>query len=147
MTLVKFQPFPTPKTTPFHLFNSMFDRSIADFMGHDGLPNHQPSVNVLETEHAFHLELAAPGFDKSEFSARVENDQLIVEGKREVAADQTEKRYTRREFQVNSFQRMFKLPKTVNQDAVQATYENGILKIALGKKEVAKPVQKTIEIA
>lgn len=146
MTLVKFQPFPTTKAAPLHLFNSMFDRNIADFMGRDGLPNHQPSVNVVETENAFHLELAAPGFDKSEFSARVENDHLIVEAKREATAEQTEKRYTRREFQVASFQRTFKLPKTVNQDAVQAVYENGILKIALDKKAEAKPVQKTIEI-
>ena len=146
MTLLKFQPIPTTKTTPFNLFNTMFDRSIADFVGHDGLTNYQPAVNVVETENAFHLEFAAPGFDKSEFSARVENDQLIVEGKREVAADQTEKRYTRREFQVASFQRTFKLPKTVNQDAVQAAYENGVLKITLEKKAEAKPLQKTIEI-
>ena len=147
MTLLKFQPVPATKSTPFNLFNTMFDRSIADFIGHDGVNNYQPSVNVVETENAFNLELAAPGFDKSEFSARVENDQLIVEGKREVAAEQTEKRYTRREFQVASFQRKFKLPKTVNQDAVQATYENGILKITLEKKAEVKPLQKTIEIA
>ncbi len=147
MTLLKFQPVSAPKATPFNLFNTMFDRSIADFMGHDGLTNYQPSVNVVETENAFHLELAAPGFDKSEFSARVENDQLVVEGKREAVAEQTEKRYTRREFQVASFQRKFKLPKTVNQDAVQATYENGVLKITLDKKAEAKPLQKTIEIA
>ncbi len=146
MTLVKFQPFPTTKPAPFNLFNSMFDRSIADFMGHDGGTNSQPSVNVVETDHVFHIELAAPGFDKSNFTARVENDQLIVEGKREVAAEQTEKRYTRREFQVASFQRAFKLPKSVNQDAVQAGYENGILKITLDKKAEAKPVQKNIEI-
>ena len=134
MTLVKFQPFPTTKATPFGLFNNMLDRSIADFLGHDSGTNYQPSVNVVETDNAFQLEIAAPGFDKSNFSARVENDQLIVEGKQEVSAEQTEKRYTRREFQVSSFQRTFKLPKTVNQDAVQAVYENGVLKITLDKK-------------
>ena len=147
MTLVKFQPFPTTKATPFGLFNNMLDRSIADFLGHDSGTNYQPSVNVVETENAFQLEIAAPGFDKSNFSARVENDQLIVEGKQEVSAEQTEKRYTRREFQVSSFQRTFKLPKTVNQDAVQAVYENGVLKITLDKKAEAKPALKTIEIA
>ena len=147
MTLVKFQPFPTTKATPFGLFNNMLDRSIADFLGHDSGTNYQPSVNVVETDNAFQLEIAAPGFDKSNFSARVENDQLIVEGKQEVSAEQTEKRYTRREFQVSSFQRTFKLPKTVNQDAVQAVYENGVLKITLDKKAEAKPALKTIEIA
>ncbi|MEO6039283.1 MAG: Hsp20/alpha crystallin family protein [Saprospiraceae bacterium] len=147
MTLVKFQPLPTTKLSPFGLFNSLFDRNLADFVGHDGLPNFQPAVNVLETEQAFQLELAAPGFDKSEFAVRVENEHLIVEGKREAAGEPTEKQYTRREFQVAPFQRKFKLPKTVNQDAVQAVYENGVLKIALEKKVEVKPVPKTIEIA
>ena len=147
MTLVKFQPFPTTKATPFGLFNNLLDRNIADFLGHDSGVNYQPSVNVVETDAAFELEIAAPGFDKSNFSARVENDQLIVEGKQEASAEQTEKRYTRREFQVSAFQRSFKLPKTVNQDAVQAVYENGVLKITLDKKAEAKPALKTIEIA
>ncbi len=147
MTLVKFQPLPSTKATPFGLLNSIFDRSIADSVGHDGLANYQPAVNVVETDQAFHVELAAPGFDKSEFGLRVENDQLIVQGQREAAPEQTEKRYTRREFQISSFQRMFKLPKTVNQDAVQAVYENGVLKIVLEKKVEIKPIPKQIEIA
>ena len=141
MTLVKFQPLPTPKATPFGLFNSIFDRSLADSVGHDGLANYPPAVNVVETDQAFQIELAAPGFDKSEFGLRVENDQLIVQGKREATPDQTEK------FQIASFQRMFKLPKTVNQDAVQAVYENGVLKIVLEKKVEIKPIPKQIEIA
>ncbi len=147
MTLVKFQPLPTTKVSPFSLINSIFDRNLADFVGHDGLANFQPSVNVVESDQEFQLELAAPGFDKSEFSLRVENEQLIVEGKHESTPEQTEKKYTRREFQVSSFQRAFKLPKTVNQDAVQAVYENGVLKITLGKKVEVKPVPKTIEVA
>lgn len=147
MTLVKFQPLPTTKVSPFGLFNSIFDRNLADFVGHDGLANYQPSVNVVESEQAYQLELAAPGFDKSEFSLRVENEQLIVEGKHEASTEQTDRKYTRREFQVSSFQRTFKLPKTVNQDTVQAVYENGVLKITLEKKVELKPAPKNIEIA
>ncbi len=147
MPLVKFQPLPTTKVYPFGLINSIFDRNLADFVGHDGHANFQPSVNVSENDQAFLLELVAPGFEKSEFSLRVENEQLIVEGKRESTTEQTEKKYNRREFQVSSFQRMFKLPKTVNQDSVQAVYENGVLKITLEKIAEVKPVPKTIEVA
>lgn len=146
MTLVKYQALPTTKVSPFGLFNSIFDRNLAGFVGHDGPANYQPAVNVLETEQAFLLELSAPGFDKSEFSLRVENEQLIVEGKHEVAAAQTEQKFTRREFQVASFQRSFKLPQHVNQDAVLAAYENGVLKITLDKKVEVKPVPKTIAV-
>ncbi|MEO6760307.1 MAG: Hsp20/alpha crystallin family protein [Saprospiraceae bacterium] len=146
MTLVKYQALPTTKVSPFGLINSIFDRNLAGFVGHDGLSNTQPAVNVLETEQAFLLELSAPGFDKTEFSLRVENEQLIVEGKHEVAAEPTEQKFTRREFQVASFQRSFKLPKNVNQDAVQAAYENGVLKITLDKKAEVKPVPKSIAV-
>ena len=79
MTLVKFQPFPTTKATPFGLCNNLLDLNIADFLGHDSGVNYQPSVNVVETDAAFELEIAVRGFDISNISASVENDQFYLE--------------------------------------------------------------------
>ena len=84
--------------------------------------------------------------DKQNFSLHVENDQLTIEAVRETKEEETNERYTRCEFRVASIKRSFKLPKTVNQDAINAVYENGILNVTLGKKEEAKPVVKTIPI-
>lgn len=43
--------------------------------------------------------------------------------------------YTRREFSHNSFERSVKLPDTIKDDAVNAKYNDGILRFKLAKKE------------
>jgi HSP20 family protein len=127
------------------LFDEFFNRNIGDFVGADNFAS-QAAVNVIETENAFKIELAAPGFDKQDFTLNVENDQLTIEAKHETKEEETNERYTRREFRVAAVKRSFKLPKTVNQEAINAVYENGILNVTLGKKEEAKPVVKSIPI-
>lgn len=143
--IVKFQPYPSTKTFSNGLFNDFLNRNLADFVGGDNITSHA-AVNVVETEGAFRIELAAPGFDKQNFSLNVENDQLTIEANRETKEEETTERYTRREFHLASVKRSFKLPKTVNQEAISAVYENGILNVTLGKKEEAKPVVKAIPI-
>lgn len=143
--VAKFQNLPSTKPFFGGLFDDFFNRSIADFIGSDNLMS-QPAVNVVETDEAFKLEVAAPGFDKTNFEVKVEGKQLLLSGKREQSNEETTDRFTRREFQVASFQRSFHLPESVNPDGVQAVYENGILNVTLPKKEEARPVVKTIEI-
>ncbi len=144
-SIVKFQPFPSTKPSFNGFLDEFFNRNISNFVGSDSVLN-QPAINVVETENSFKLELAAPGFDKQDFSVNIENDFLIVSANRETNKEETNERYTRREFSVASFKRSFKLPKTVNQEAIGAVYENGILNVTIGKKEEAKPVVKTIQI-
>lgn len=145
-SLVKFQPLPSTKPLFNGFLDEFFNRNISNFIGSDAVLN-QPAVNIVETDEAFKLEFAAPGYNKQDFSVNVENDFLTVSASRETKQEEQNERYTRREFSVTSFKRSFKLPKTVNQEAIAAVYENGILNVTLGKKEEAKPVVKTIQIA
>jgi len=144
-SIVKFQPFPSTKPLFNGFLDDFFNRSVADFVGSD-VALTQPAVNVVETEDSLKLEVAAPGFDKQDFTVNIENDFLTISAKHETKSEETKERYTRREFSVASFKRSFKLPKTVNQDAISAVYDKGILNVTLGKKEEAKPVVKTIRI-
>ena len=143
--IVKFQPFPSTKPLFNGFLDDFFNRSVADFVGSD-VALTQPAVNVVETEDSLKLEVAAPGFDKQDFTVNIENDFLTISAKHETKSEETKERYTRREFSVASFKRSFKLPKTVNQDAISAVYDKGILNVTLGKEEEAKPVVKTIRI-
>jgi len=143
--IAKFRPFPSTKFFPNSLFDDFFNRSIADFVGSDALVT-QPAVNILETNAAFKLEVAAPGFEKQDFSLNVENDYLTVRAQRERQKDDAAERVTRREFRFDAFERSFKLPATVNQEVISAVYENGVLIVTIPKKEEAKSVVKTIEI-
>lgn len=146
--VVKFQPFPATKFFSSSFLDEFFNRSIGDFMAND-LQANVPAVNVTETDDSYKLELAAPGFEKQHFSLNIENGHLTVNAKKEEKTEENgngNSRFLRREFRYESFSRSFKLPSTVNQDAVSAVYENGILNIELPKKEDAKPLTKTIQI-
>lgn len=145
-SIAKFRPFPSTKFFPNGLFDEFFNRSIGDFIGSDVLMN-QPAVNILETATAFELEFAAPGFDKPDFSLNLEDGYLTVAAQRENKQEENNERYTRREFRFDSFKKSFKIPETVNQDAVTAVYKNGVLQVTLPKKEEATTVVKTIEIS
>ncbi|MEY4202307.1 MAG: hypothetical protein RL013_8, partial [Bacteroidota bacterium] len=106
-------------------------------------------VNVAENKDSFRLSVAAPGFDKKDFTINVENNYLTIEGKQEVAREdksETGERILRREFRYESFRRSFKLPNSVNIEHISAVYENGILNVELPKKEESKPSSKTIQI-
>ena len=58
--------------------------------------------------------------------------------------EENDQGYTRREFKYASFKRAFTLPETVNEDAIEAHYEQGILRFSLPKKKEALPKPKRL---
>lgn len=103
-------------------------------------------VNILETEEAFHLEIAAPGRKKENFSLKVENDQLTLGYEEPAETAGKEQKHIRREFKTGAFSRSFKLNEKVNADTIQAKYEDGLLKVLLPKKAETKPQSQLISI-
>ncbi|GAB2602687.1 Hsp20/alpha crystallin family protein [Spirosoma areae] len=126
-TLVRYNNFPT-------FFNPLFDRPVINRF-HNTTPN-VPAVNVKETETAFLLELAAPGLKKEDLKINIENNKLTIGYQSEVKTEEATEKYTRQEFGFTSFERSFRLPKTVNADAINAAYTDGILSVELPKVEV-----------
>lgn len=144
--IVKFRPFPSTNFNANGLLDEFFNRGLTNLIGSDTLAS-QPAVNIIENKDGFRLEFAAPGFDKSNFNVTLDGQFVVVEGKREAAAENNDERFTRREFRFESFKRSYKLPDFVNKEAIAAVYENGILTVTLPKKEEVKAVAKTIEVA
>jgi HSP20 family protein len=93
-----------------------------------------PSVNIRETDKEFVLELAAPGMEKKDFMVDVCDGYLEVKVEKETTEKvEEEDKYTRREYNFNSFYRSFYLPETLNADKIKAEYINGILTVHLPK--------------
>jgi HSP20 family protein len=133
MKLVKWQNEP--------VFPDFFSRFFSDdFETYFNKPNCGlvPAANVVENENAYEIEFAVPGMGKEDFKINVENNVLTVSSEKETKNEVQEKNFTRKEFAYGSFSRSFTLPKTVDVDKISAGYENGILKVALPKKEEAK---------
>ncbi|WP_047420053.1 Hsp20/alpha crystallin family protein [Cellulophaga sp. Hel_I_12] len=97
-----------------------------------------PKVNIKETADAFMVEMAVPGLKKSDFHIDLDNEVLSISTETKEESEHKEENYTRREFGYSSLKRTFTLPESVNDEKINASYENGILNILLPKKEEAK---------
>ncbi|MDP2889526.1 MAG: Hsp20/alpha crystallin family protein [Bacteroidota bacterium] len=144
MALMKFQDqFPSMFNRFFE--NDLFDWSTRNFSNTNTT---LPSVNIREDENGFEVDMAAPGFEKKDFKIELINNLLTISSEKKVETETKEgQQFTRQEFSYQSFSRSFTLPNTVEGEKIQAKYENGILKVAIPKKEEAKPKPvKQIEI-
>ncbi|MBC7640922.1 MAG: Hsp20/alpha crystallin family protein [Flavobacterium sp.] len=89
-----------------------------------------PAVNIKETEIDFKLEFYAPGLKKEDFNIEIDQKILSVSSEKQLENEENNEKYSRKEFRFSSFKRSFILPETVNFDAIEANYENGVLLIA-----------------
>lgn len=99
-----------------------------------------PAVNIQESEDEYKVEVAAPGKAKEDFNIELDNDVLTIsaEEKKETENSTNGGRFTRKEFSYSTFKRAFSLPDSVDNGKITASYKNGVLEIALPKKEEAK---------
>ena len=127
--------------------DTLFNTTLADAIGNDYTVS-SPSVNVSEHDTHFLVQLAAPGLAKQDFKITLEHDQLIISAEKKTEQEETNGKFTRREFNYGSFKRSFHLDETVNRDGISAAYEDGVLKVTLPKKEdlAKKPTSQSIEI-
>ncbi len=129
------------------LFDDFFTKDLFDFDSQKSSAT-LPSVNVKESDNAFEIEFAAPGMKKENFKINLEGNQLEIsaEDKSDVQDTSSDGRYTRREFNYSSFRRSFTIPESVDQENIEASYTDGILKVVVPKKEVTVHKAKAIEV-
>ena len=141
MTLIKWQ----HRNPLSDMVNNLFDNDLGDFFGKRFS---DPAANIIESNEAFMLDIAAPGMKKDDFKINLENNILTISAELEDQKREDGKNYTRKEFYYGSFSRAFTLPKTIDLENIKADYENGILTISLPKKDEARvEMKKEIRIS
>lgn len=122
------------------LTNDLFDSDFFNFNFDNNFLKLQskltPSVNITETDKEFKIEMAAPGLEKKDFKVTVDNGVLTISSEKQTEKTEEKKNYCRKEFAYNQFSRSFQLPENTMSDKIDAKYNNGILSVALPKKEV-----------
>ncbi len=102
-----------------------------------------PSVNIKEGKNDYHIEIAAPGLQKKDFSVDIDGDTLTVSAEKSQKDEEEGKKYTRREFSYTKFSRSFACPDWLDKEKIEAKYDDGILDIKIPKqKEQEKPKKK-----
>lgn len=127
------------------IFNDFFDN---DWMVKTNAT--APAINVIEHEHDYRIELAAPGMTKEDFNVHVdENSNLVIsmEKKNENKEEKKNGRYLRREFSYSKFQQTIILPDDVDKEKISAEVKHGVLYVELPKFNVQEvKTQKSIEV-
>jgi HSP20 family protein len=104
-------------------------------------------VDLYQDKDAFTVRAELPGFRKEDLSIEAADGLLTISGhqKNEAKADQKEKA-TATTTQERRVSRAISLPENLDLNKIRATYENGVLTVALPKREEVKPKQIAIEV-
>jgi len=136
----------------FAVLQDRMNRVFQDFSrssGEEGLTaggKFMPAVDIYEDEHNLTLKVEVPGVDPKDVDVRVENNTLTIRGERNFEKEEKEENFHRIERSYGAFSRSFTLPNSVDTDKVDASYENGVLKITLAKRAEAKPKQLKVNV-
>ena len=107
--------------------------------------NNYPPYNVISVgDEIFILEFALAGFDKSEVSIVVENNQLKVSGQRSEVEEDESVKFLHKGIAARKFSTVFNLPEYMEVES--ALFSNGILEVTLEKHMPEDKKPKTIEI-
>ncbi|OGV96445.1 MAG: molecular chaperone [Nitrospinae bacterium RIFCSPLOWO2_02_FULL_39_110] len=98
-----------------------------------------PAVDIYETQNDIVLKAELPGLTQKDINVEVRDNTLILKGEKKFEKEVKEENYHRIERSYGSFQRMFTLPDTIQQDKVKAKFKEGVLEIVMPKEEKAKP--------
>lgn len=98
--------------------------------------NALPAVNIKDQDGRYFIEVAAPGFEKANFSIELDKNILTISAKKSETKEEENKGYTYKEFSSSEFKRSFTLPlETVDTQKIEASYEAGVLVVTVPKKE------------
>ena len=125
--------------------NNVFPSLINEFFNDDfgmnflNRSHSVPSVNSLENNDSFEIDLAVPWMKKEDFTIELNDKVLVISSETSNTMENDKMRLN--EFNFSSFQRSFRVPDSVDHDKIKANYKNGILKIKLPKRKesISKP--------
>ncbi len=131
---------------PFAAIDRVFDDVFRDVMPafNTGFNPNAMRVNIAEDEKNIYIEAELAGLKKEDVKVSIEDNVLTIRGERKQETEEKKKNYHRVERVYGSFSRAFTLGENIDQDNIEAKYENGVLHLTLPKVE---PVKNVKEIA
>lgn len=106
----------------------------------------KPLVDIFEDEQAITIKAELPEVNEKDVQITLDNNMLTIKGERNLEKEEKKESYHRVERYYGSFQRSFELPTSVDRDSISASYDKGVLKVVLTKKEEDQPRKVEIEI-
>lgn len=125
-------------------FEEMYDmrQALNQLMGrpYRGMEGQQGGfeMDVCEDEDAYEIEAAMPGVDPEDVEVTWKNNILMIRGESRSDQEKEEKNYHLRERRTGTFVRTISLPGSIDEDAIEANFNNGLLTLRLPKAQEEK---------
>ena len=153
-------PITTGSSSPIGALQTEVNRLFEDFFGQssalrffDRSPvagqvsfQFSPAIDLKEMEQAFEIVADLPGIESKDLQVTTASGYVTIRGEKRQEAEEEKGGYIRQERYQGSFQRVLPLPDTANLESAEATFKDGVLKIAIPKKAEAQQKQRTLEI-
>jgi HSP20 family protein len=104
-----------------------------------------PPLDIYETKDRFVVNVELPGVDPDSVEVSVEDSALMVRGERPFYRDVAEEAFHRVERRYGPFVRTLSLPQMADANAIEASFDRGVLTIEVPKAEEAKPRKITVK--
>lgn len=150
-----FGSMPARGTDPFGDLRREMDRLFDDFTKGWALPEFvggsgflTPKVNVAETPAGLEVTAELPGIDQKDIELDITEGVLTLKAKHEAERREKdeEKKYHLVERSYGTFLRRITLPFAPVEDAVEATFDKGVLKVVVPRSPEAAKATKKIEV-
>ena len=127
------------------LFNAFFDDAPAGNGTANGTRRWVPAMDLVETDDHFVLRADLPGLAEEDVKLEVADGTLTLSGERRFEHEAKKDGFYRLERGAGTFSRSLTLPEGVDLDAIEASFDRGVLDVRIPKPAERKP--RRVEIA
>ena len=148
MALIRWEPaaeLNSIQTEMNRLFNSLFDSPTRPSSG-EVKRRWIPAMDLVEAGDHYVLHADLPGVSEQDINIELDAGVLKISGERNASSTEEKNGYRRIERSYGSFSRSLTLPDGVDANAVEASYDNGVLEVRIPKPEQVKPRKVTISV-
>jgi HSP20 family protein len=119
------------------LMDRFFDKEWMPFG--EGFMGFVPRANVVENEKGLEVTVEIPGVKPEEVKVELHGNDLWVTGEKKEEKEENGKTFHRMERRYGEFRRVIPLPENVDRETITAEFKDGVLNVAIPKKEEALP--------
>jgi HSP20 family protein len=124
------------------LFGTFFDAPAGDTTA---ARRWIPAMDLVEEDGHYVLRADLPGLAEDDVKIELDDRVLTISGERRSESEQRRDGYYRVERASGSFSRSLTLPEGVDPDAIEASFEKGVLEVRIPKPEERKPRRVSIK--
>lgn len=122
----------------------MFDRLFETARAESGVDHWTPAATIWEDPEGYHVEMDLPGVKTEDLEVTMEAGRLMVGAKR--IFDREDRRVIHNERRFGEVARSVELPDSIDPETIEASLENGLLRVDLKKRAEVLPRKIEVQI-